>query len=174
VLGDDYALRRSRSYATVLIDAETGRRVDILPRPHRRRRREVAAEPPGRRNRMPRRLRRLRRGAPPRAARRRQVSDRWDLWHSPAEAVQQEVVAHSACWAGAAPLQVGQRAETPLERWRQVHDLLSRGVGLLECARRLHLALNTVNSQQGARTGRPEPGHASRTSRDEKMPHVAP
>jgi hypothetical protein len=27
----DFALRRSRSYATVLIDAETGRRVDVLP-----------------------------------------------------------------------------------------------------------------------------------------------
>jgi transposase len=32
VLGiDDFALRRSRSYATVLIDAETGQRVDVLP-----------------------------------------------------------------------------------------------------------------------------------------------
>ena len=32
VLGiDDFAPRRSRSYATVLIDAATGRRVDVLP-----------------------------------------------------------------------------------------------------------------------------------------------
>jgi transposase len=32
VLGiDDFALRHSRSYATVLIDAETGRRADVLP-----------------------------------------------------------------------------------------------------------------------------------------------
>jgi transposase len=32
VLGvDDLALRRSRSYATVLIDALTGQRVDVLP-----------------------------------------------------------------------------------------------------------------------------------------------
>ena len=32
VLGiDDFALRRSRSYATVLIDAEAGPRVDVVP-----------------------------------------------------------------------------------------------------------------------------------------------
>ncbi len=33
---------------------------------------------------------------------------------------------------------------TTLARWHQVHDLLDAGVGLLECARRLNLALNTV------------------------------
>ena len=42
------------------------------------------------------------------------------------------------------PLQEGRRAETTLERWQQVHDLRSQGVGLLDCSRRLGLALNTV------------------------------
>jgi hypothetical protein len=31
VLGIDFALRRGRVYATVFIDAETGRRVDVVP-----------------------------------------------------------------------------------------------------------------------------------------------
>ena len=35
-------------------------------------------------------------------------------------------------------------AQTTAERWRQVHDLLDRGTGLLECSRRLGLSLNTV------------------------------
>jgi DNA-binding NarL/FixJ family response regulator len=30
------------------------------------------------------------------------------------------------------------------ERWQQVHDLRGKGAGLLECARRLGLSLNTV------------------------------
>ena len=44
----------------------------------------------------------------------------------------------------ACPLQEGKRAATTLERWQQVHDLRARNVGLLECARRLDLSLNTV------------------------------
>lgn len=44
--------------------------------------------------------------------------------------------------------------QTTRERWHQVHDLLRRGVGLLECARRLNLALNTV--KRYARTREPE------------------
>ncbi|GLW56818.1 hypothetical protein Kpho01_48290 [Kitasatospora phosalacinea] len=36
------------------------------------------------------------------------------------------------------------REQTIRERWKQVHDLLGQGVGLLECARRLDVALNTV------------------------------
>jgi hypothetical protein len=73
-----------------------------------------------------------------------QVGDRWYLWHGLGEAVRKEVAAHSACWAGAGPLQSGKRAETTLERWQQVHELRTRNVGLLECARRLNLSLNTT------------------------------
>jgi transposase len=50
----------------------------------------------------------------------------------------------AACWAAGAPLREGKRAETTLERWQQVHDLRGQGVGLLDCARRLGVTLNTV------------------------------
>jgi hypothetical protein len=55
-----------------------------------------------------------------------------------------EVAAHCACWAEGTPLQEGKRAATTLERWQQVHELRAPNVGLLECARRLNLSLNTV------------------------------
>jgi len=59
--------------------------------------------------------------------------------------VLKEVAAHSSCWAAAGPpRRDGKQAQTTAERWRQVHDLLDRGTGLLECSRRLGLSLNTV------------------------------
>jgi len=73
-----------------------------------------------------------------------QVSDRWHLWHGLGEAVRKEAAAHCACGAMGAPVQEGKRAGTTLERWRQVHDLRSKGTGLLECARRPGLPVNTV------------------------------
>ncbi|MFE7710943.1 hypothetical protein ACFU6I_35395 [Streptomyces sp. NPDC057486] len=48
----------------------------------------------------------------------------------------------SASWPGR--WVEGKQATTNLKRWHHVHDLLDRGVGLLECARLLNLALNTV------------------------------
>lgn len=85
-----------------------------------------------------------------------QVADRWHLWHNLREAALSEVKAHSSCWAPVldAPIYDGPRAQTTLERWHQVHDLLDQGVGLLESARRLQLALNTV--KRYARADRPE------------------
>ena len=144
VLGVDFALRRGLVYATVLIDAETGRRVDVL----QGRTADVAGdwlrEHPGAEV-----VCRDGSGAYGEAVRSAlpgcvQVSDRWHLWHGLAEAAAREVAAHSACWAEGAPIQEGKRAGTTLERWQQVRDLRSKGAGLLDCSRRLGLSLNTV------------------------------
>jgi transposase len=51
-------------------------------------------------------------------------------------------------------MQEGKGAETTRERWQQVHDLRDKGAGLLECARRLGLSLNTVKRYD--RAGEPE------------------
>jgi transposase len=145
VLGiDDFALRRGLVYATVLIDAETGRRVDVVPG-----RTTDAAEAWLRDHPGVEVVCRDGSGAYGEAARRAlpsavQVSDRWHLWHGLGEAARKEVLAHSACWARGTPMQEGKRAETTGERWQQVHDLREKGAGLLECSRRLGLSLNTV------------------------------
>jgi transposase len=151
---DDFALRRGLVYATVLIDAETGRRVDVVPG-----RTADAAEAWLRGHPGVQVVCRDGPGAYGEAVRRAlpsavQVSDRWHRWHGLGEAVRKEVAAHGACWAKAAPLQDGKRAETTLERWQQVHDLPGKGTGLLECSRRRGLALNTV--KRYARADKPE------------------
>ncbi len=146
VLGiDDFALRRSRRYATVLINAATGQRIDVLPG----RTADVVEawlrERPGIQI-----VCRDGSGAYGEAVRRAlpaavQAGDRWHLWHLLAEAVLKEVAAHSSCWAAAGPPRTeGKQAQTTAERWRQVHNLTDRGTGLLECSRRLGLSLNPV------------------------------
>ncbi|MFE0458559.1 ISL3 family transposase [Kitasatospora sp. NPDC058965] len=157
VLGvDDFALKRRHRYATVLTDAETGERIDVLP------------------GRGADALERWLRGHPgvevvcrdgsgaygeavrralPEAA---QVSDRWHLWKNLCEKTLAEVRSHSACWATAnTPRPAGVHEQTTQERRHQIHDLPDKGVGLLECARRPNLALNTV--KRYARTREPEP-----------------
>jgi transposase len=155
VLGiDDFALRRGLVYATVLIDAETGQRVDVIPG-----RTTVAAEAWLRDHPGAEVLCRDGSGAYGEAARRAlpsavQVSDRWHLWHLLGEAARKEVLAHSSCWAKGTPMQEGKRAETTRERWQQVRDLRDKGIGLIECSRRLGLTLNTVKRYD--RAGEPE------------------
>ncbi|MFE9502887.1 hypothetical protein ACFYO6_10255 [Streptomyces anthocyanicus] len=73
------------------------------------------------------------------------VSDRWHLWKNLCDKALSEVRSHSACWATAnTPRPAGVHEQTTRERRHQLHDLLGKGVGLLECARRLNLFLNTV------------------------------
>ncbi|MEU6201956.1 ISL3 family transposase, partial [Streptomyces sp. NPDC047061] len=146
VLGiDEFALRRGHRYATIIIDAATGARADVLA--------DRAKEPVATWLRTHAGFEVVCRDgagsfaqaitdAAPHVV---QVADRWHLWHLLGEAAHREVLAHSACWAPLGPpIREGRRAQTTRERWQQVHDLRDQGVGLLECARRLNLALNTV------------------------------
>ncbi|MFE3206272.1 ISL3 family transposase [Embleya sp. NPDC059237] len=153
---DDFALRRRHRYATVVIDAETHERIDVLPDRTADTLEAWLREHPGVevvcRDGSATYAEAIRRALPDAV----QVADRWHLWHNLCEAALSEVKAHSTCWATVldAPIYDGPRARTTLERWHQVHDLLNQGVGLLECARRLQLALNTV--KRYARADRPE------------------
>ena len=128
VLGiDDFALRRGLVYATILIDAETGRHVDVLEGRTANVVEDWLRGHPGVEV-----VTRDGSGAYGEAVRSAlpdavQCGDRWHLWHLLAEAAAKEVAAHSACWAEGAPLQEGKQAETNLERWQQVHDLRSQG-----------------------------------------------
>ena len=155
VLGiDDFALRRGLVYATVLIDAETGRRVDVVPGRTAGAAGKWLKDHPGVQI-----VCRDGSGAYGEAVRHAlssavQVSDRWHLWHGLGEAVRKEVAAHCACWAKGIPLQDGKRAATTAERWQQIHELRAQNVGLLGCARRLNLSLNTV--KRYARASEPE------------------
>jgi transposase len=153
---DDFALRRRHRYATVIIDAETHERIDVLPDRTADTLEAWLRAHPGVevvcRDGSATYAEAIRRALPDAV----QVGDRWHLWHNLCEAALSEVKAHSTCWATVldAPLYDGPRAQTTLERWHQIHDLLDQGVGLLECARRLQLALNTV--KRYARADRPE------------------
>jgi transposase len=146
VLGvDDFALRRRHRYASVVINAATHERVDVLPD---RKSDTLAAwitEHPGVeivvRDGSTTCAEAVRRSVPAAT----QVSDRWHLWHGLARAAEKLVAAHSGCWAKAGPpRRTPTREQTTLERWHAVHDLLKHGVGLLDCSRRLGLSLNTV------------------------------
>ncbi|MEU8497570.1 ISL3 family transposase [Streptomyces lavendulae] len=153
---DDFALRRRHRYATVVINAETHERIDVLPDRTADTLEAWLREHPGVeivcRDGSTTYAEAIRRALPDAV----HVADRWHLWHNLCEAALSEVKAHSTCWAAVldSPIYEGPRAQTTLERWHQGHGLLDQGVGLLECARRLQLALNTV--KRYARADRPE------------------
>ncbi len=156
VLGvDDFALKRRHRYATVLIDAETGERIDVLPSRGADALERWLREHPGVEI-----VCRDGSGAYGEAVRRSlpavvQVSDRRHLWKNLCEKTPAEVRSHSACRATSnTPRPAGVHEQTTRERRHQIHGLLGKGVGLLECARRMNLSLNTV--KRYARTREPE------------------
>lgn len=100
VLGlDEFALLKGHRYATIMINAETGQRIDALPD-----------------RRMPTVTAWLQRHPQVRPVCRdgaagyaqavtdadpaiTQAADRWHLWHCLAEAAYKQVASHSSCWA---------------------------------------------------------------------------
>ena len=107
---DDVALRRGRRYATVLIDAVTHRRIDVLPDRKAATLTTWLREHPGAeivcRDGSAAYAEAIRQGAPEAV----QASDRWHLWHGFGGAVEKTVIAHSTCWR-AAP-QPGRRGRS--------------------------------------------------------------
>jgi transposase len=173
VLGvDDFALRRNRSYGTVLIDMGTRKPVDVLADREADRFADWLREHPGTevicRDRSGAYAEAAERGAPDAV----QVADRWHLWHNLAEQVEKTVAAHHSCLreqeieeemapeapaesetadlvAAAEAVHADRRANSVLvarstERFEQVQALKAQGKGIKPIMRELGLAKETV------------------------------
>jgi len=160
VLGvDDFAFRRGRDYGTILVNAQTGRPVDLLPD---RRAATLAGwlkEHPGIevicRDRAGAYADGARQGAPQAV----QVADRWHLYHNLAGHAEKTVARHRHCLQETSPQQqapgpgAAGRQQPPEEsalaartrqRYEQVQALQARGMGISAIMSRTGLARPTV------------------------------
>jgi hypothetical protein len=162
VLGvDDFALRRGHVYATVLVDAATGRAIDVLPGREAGPLADWLKAHPGARVICRDRAGAYAEGARDGAPEAVQVADRWHLWHNLAEHTAKAVARHRACLkqipAAAEPAPppepIAAAAAAPPEsrleaRMRDQHAavqaLAARGLGLRAIARELGLDRKTV------------------------------
>jgi transposase len=172
VLGvDDFALRRGHVYATVLVDAATGRAIDILPGREAGPLADWLKAHPGARVICRDRAGAYAEGARDGAPQAVQVADRWHLWHNLAEHTAKAVARHRACLKqiaaaadqpqpppGPAAAAAVPAAESPLEaRMRDQHAavqaLAARGLGLRAIARELGADRKTARRFAHATTG---------------------
>ncbi|MDE3725350.1 ISL3 family transposase, partial [Nocardiopsis sp. N85] len=167
VLGvDDFALKRRHVYATILLDMETGRRVDVLPDRTADTFAAWLRDHPGVeivcRDRASAYAEAVRSAAPEAV----QVADRFHLWKNLCEAVDKCVAAHRDCLAepAAEPAQTdteptpapaameGVRAAQRRERHTAVHALLDKGLGISAIADALGFDRKTVRRYAHAPT----------------------
>jgi transposase len=172
VLGvDDFAFRRGRDYGTILVNAETGRPVDLLRDREARTLAEWLRARPGTavicRDRAGAYAGGARKGAPEAI----QVADRWHLYHNLAGHVEKTVARHLHCLretspepeapgpagshgtpglqraaAAAAARQTGASAlaDRTRQRYAQLQALRAQGLGITAIAARTGLARQTV------------------------------
>ncbi|MCZ0996559.1 ISL3 family transposase [Streptomyces noursei] len=164
VLGvDDFAFRKGRTYGTVLVDAEAGRVVDVLPD---RTAETLAAwlkDHPGAeiicRDRATAYTRAIKEAAP----NAREIADRWHLLQNLSAAVEKTCHQHRTCLRKHAEEEAGDKPSEPptLElpppelprtqiiertrhRYQDIHQLLDKGWTISAIARRLNLDRQTV------------------------------
>ena len=166
---DDFALRRGHVYGTILVDAATGRVIDMLPGREAGPLADWLAAHPGAqvicRDRAGAYAEGARKGAPAAV----QVADRWHLWHNLAEHTAKAVARHRSCLRqittsqpadqGTGPEPAAATApESRLEaRMRDQHAtvqaLAARGLGIRGIARELGLDRKTARRFTQALTG---------------------
>jgi len=150
---DDFALKRSRRYATVIIDAITHQRLDVLDgRLAVTLEAWLTAHPTVQvvcRDRSTAYAAAARDGAPQAI----QVADRFHVWKNLVEAVEKTATAHRVCFSapgGGAARGEGPTAQRTRARHKAVHALLDQGASHGQIMRRLHLSRNAVKKYAGA------------------------
>ncbi|MGW1536687.1 ISL3 family transposase [Streptomyces aureus] len=160
---DEFAVRRGRTYATLLVDMDTHRPVDVLTDRTARTFAAWLREHPEVRVVCRDRAGSFRDGAQAGAPQARQVADAWHLLHNLAEAVERIVGRHRADLREPLTVQAGQNDVRPTtlgeldvhgrqrplvartrERHQQIHERIERGDGLRAIARELRLSRGTV------------------------------
>ncbi|MFF7476826.1 ISL3 family transposase [Streptomyces sp. NPDC008092] len=162
VLGvDDFAIKRGHSYATVLIDGETHRVIDVLPTREAGPLTAWLFAHPGVEVVCRDRAGAYAEGAAAGAPHARQVADRFHLWQNIGQAVEKCVAAHRSCLTVPPPATVVAESPQPSPRTATspgdgrlaarlqahhalVHGLLEQGMGIRAIARHLGWGRHTV------------------------------